>query len=197
MKEINVILYDNFTMLDAFGALEVLSRLENHTIGYYSLQGGVVVSSTGAQILTRPINSAQKCEILLMPGGFGTRSLVESEEFIACLRELAENSLYVLGVCTGSALLAKTGLLDGRQATSNKIAFTWVTSNGENVKWVKSARWVNDGKYYTSSGVSAGIDMALSFVRDVHGEECALKIARVMEYVMDFDNKKDPFAPAT
>ena len=124
----------------------------------------------------------------------GTRPLVKDKAFLARLKEKAEGAEYVLTVCTGSALLAGTGLLDGRKATSNKMAFEWVKSCGEKVLWQPSARWTADGKYYTASGVSAGIDMALGFMWDRFGAEKARTIARNTEYVWNSDPEKDPFA---
>lgn len=82
-----------------------------------------------------------------------------------------------MSVCTGSALLAKTGMLDGKDATTNKRAYNWVIQQNSNIKWIKEARWVQDGNIYTSSGVSAGIDMALGFVADNFGIEKAEEIA--------------------
>jgi transcriptional regulator GlxA family with amidase domain len=99
----------------------------------------------------------------------------------------------VLTVCTGTALLAKTGLLDGRSATSNKRAFDWVCSTGEKVNWVKRARWVVDGKYYTSSGVSAGMDMTLGFLNDLHGNAFAKEVASQVEYRWQQNKEEDDF----
>lgn len=131
--------------------------------------------------------------VSLIPGGMGTRTLVNDVQFINDIKDIAENSDYVLCVCTGSALLAKTGLLDNRNATTNKMAFNWVKSNGINVKWDKNARWVVDGKYYTSAGVSAGIDMALGYVADVHGLDMAIEIANYIEYDWNRNKKDDKF----
>ena len=97
-------------------------------------------------------------------------------------------------VCTGSALLARTGLLDHRPATSNKLAWDWVVQQGPQVQWVRQARWVDDGDILTSSGVSAGIDMALSLIARLHGREMALTSARNMEYIWNEDAENDPFA---
>ena len=88
----------------------------------------------------------------------------------------------MLAVCTGSALLAKAGLLAGRRATTNDLAFDWTASLGRDVHWVRRARWVKDGTIYTSAGVSAGIDMALGFVSDLYGEAEARGICRSMSY---------------
>ena len=124
----------------------------------------------------------------------GTRRLVNDSAFMNALRKAAKESVYCLTVCTGSALLAKTGLLDGMRATSNKRAFDRAVSVNPNVRWQRHARWVSDGKYYSSSCVSAGIDMALGFIRDRSGEEKAREIADSMEYVWNSDPWNDPFA---
>ena len=85
-------------------------------------------------------------------------------------------------------------MLDGRQATSNKRAWQWVTSLSAQVNWVKKARWCADGRFYTSSGVSAGTDMALAFIADRHGEATAEEIAQHIEYRWHNDAGDDPFA---
>lgn len=102
--------------------------------------------------------------------------------FIDMLRRMAEGAEYVLTVCTGAVLLARTGLLDGRAATSNHRAMAWVMEQGGAVRWRPEARYVADGKYYTAAGVSAGIDMALAFVADRFGAPQARAIAQRMEY---------------
>ena len=124
----------------------------------------------------------------------GTRTLVNDARFINEIRSIAEDSEYVLTVCTGSALLAKTGLLDYRNATTNKMAFNWVESNGANVKWDRDARWVVDGKYYTSAGVSAGLDMSPGFVADIHGLDVAMKITDYIEYDWNKNKRDDKFS---
>lgn len=122
------------------------------------------------------------------------RPLVDDGAFCEKLKKLADAATWCLAVCTGSALLARTGLLAGRRATSNKRSFDWVVSVAPDALWQRKARWVVSGKYYTSSGVSAGIDMALGFIADRYGREKALAIARGMEYVWHEDAADDPFA---
>lgn len=119
---------------------------------------------------------------------------MNDSQLLQALKEAVELSNYCLSVCTGSALLAKTGLLDNKKATSNKKAFDWVASVNSSVNWIRSARWVVDGKYYTSSGVSAGIDMALGFIKDRFGEQEAKDIANHIEYIWTEDCSKDVFA---
>ena len=195
MKRVNVILFDDFTTLDALGPAEVLSRLkERFAIEYYSFQGGAVKSSTGSAIETMPMDQIVANDILLIPGGFGTRQLVDDSGFIAALRERANASELVLSVCTGSALLAKAGVLNDKKATSNKMSWDWVVSQAPDVRWIRKARWVVDGKFYTSSGITAGIDMALGFVSDTIGANVAKKIADSLEYIWNADKDIDPFA---
>lgn len=195
MINFNILLFHNFETLDAFGPAEIIGKLSgDYMLGFYSLHGGIVESSQKIQVNTLPLSEINTCGILLIPGGMGTRTLVNDKEFIEQIKSLSEKARYVLTVCTGSALLAKTNLLDGLKATSNKRAFEWACSNGTEVNWVKQARWVNDDKYYTSSGVSAGIDMTLGFIRDIHGLKTAQKIADHIEYIWNANQNKDPFA---
>ena len=184
----NVILFDAFETIDVFGPVEVIGKLDPlYDIEFYSEKGGLVRSSQNVKVYSTPLVEIEEGGVLLIPGGFGTRREVDNEAMIQAIRRIAEKSQFVLTVCTGSALLAKTGLLAGRKATTNKMAFDWVIEQNKKVSWVRKARWVNDDKYYTSSGVSAGIDMALGFVTDRHGMESAERIARGIEYVWNKD----------
>lgn len=100
----------------------------------------------------------------------------------------------VLTVCTGSALLAKTGQLDNHKATSNKSAFDWVSGLNSNVNWIRKARWVVDEKIYTSSGITAGIDMALAFISDKISTNVAEQVSKTLEYIWNSNNEEDLFA---
>ena len=191
-------LFEGFTTMDALGPAEALSRaLEGerkcYEIEYFSATGGLVGSSTNAKIWTRKLSEIAKFDVLLVPGGFAARKLAHNSEFIAALCELARRHEYVIAVCTGSVLLAKTGLLDGMEATSNKLSWQWATSETPSVRWVRAARWCVSGKFYTSSGVSAGIDAALGFIADMHGRDEAQRIARAMEYVCNSDKNAELF----
>jgi transcriptional regulator GlxA family with amidase domain len=98
-----------------------------------------------------------------------------------------------MSVCSGSWILAKAGLLDGRRATSNKVYFKLATQQSDQVQWVSEARWVEDGPIFTSSGVSAGIDMALAVIAALFGEDKAVEIANYTEYVWNKNPDEDPF----
>jgi len=194
-KEIAIIMFEDYETLDVFGPAEIFGRLvEKYTLKFYSLEGGLISNMHGVPIMTEKIETMKsKPKILLIPGGLGTRKEVNNIRLINKIKELSLSSDYVLTVCTGSALLAKSGLLDGKKATSNKRAFLWVSSQGLNVDWDKKARWKIDGKYYTSSGVSAGMDMALGFLADRHGLDFARKVAREIEYNWIEDKDYDNF----
>ena len=187
------LLFDQFESLDLFGPVEIFGGALAASMNYVSMEGGLIRSAQGAQIHTQKAELLPEGSVLLIPGGMGTRPLSKDGAFLARLKELAGSAEYVLTVCTGSALLAAAGILQGVKATSNKFAFEWVKSTG-GAEWVGRARWVRDGKYYTSSGVSAGIDMALGFVADHYGREAAEENARKAEYLWNADAEEDPFA---
>jgi transcriptional regulator GlxA family with amidase domain len=132
-----------------------------------------------------------------VPGGIGTRREAANPALLEYIRAWAAPSSGLqlcMSVCTGAALLAAAGALDGRRATSNKRAFDWVKSVNPRVDWVRSARWVRDGNFVTSSGVSAGADMAVHVLKEVLGAEVAAKAAQYAEYIPATDADKDPFA---
>lgn len=192
---VGVLLFEDFETLDVFGPVEILGRLtELYKINFYSLLGGQIKNMHGISILTEGLAEINNgVDIFLIPGGHGTRKEIDNTLLIDKIREISEMSKFVLTVCTGSALLAKTALLDNRKATSNKRAFDWVMTNGENVNWLKKSRWTVDDKYYTSSGLSAGMDMTLGFLSDLHGIEFARQVAFQIEYNWVEDKDNDNF----
>ena len=193
--EVAVLLFEEFETLDVFGPVEIFGRLNNeYSTRFYSLSGGNISNSHGVTLFTRKLEEIKGgVDIFLIPGGYGTRKEVANEALIKLLREISEASRYVLTVCIGTALQARTGLLDGKKATTNKIAFDWVVTNGKKVNWIRKARWVVDEKYYTSSGVSAGMDMTLDFLKDRHGITLARQVAEQIEYGWTEDSTHDPF----
>lgn len=192
--KVAVWLFDGYETLDAMGPVEFFGHAPDAVLHFVSLAGGLVASRQGFAVQTEALGSLAKGAVLLVPGGQGTRALVGDAGFLQALREAAGQAAYVLSVCTGSALLAAAGLLDGRRATGNKKAFAWTRSVRPQVDWQSRARWVRDGKFYTSSGVSAGMDMTLGFIDDHFGEEEAQRIARHCEYCRSQDAGDDPFA---
>lgn len=192
---LNILLFDDFETLDVFGPVEVFGNLpDDYVIRYLSRDGGLIKSRHGVEVATEPMGRFSEDGILFIPGGYGTRPLVEDESYISMVRDLCEMSSYCLTVCTGSAILARTGLIKDLKATSNKLSFDWVVSVDPEVKWLEKARWAVDGKYWTSSGVSAGIDMSLAFVEHLNGRSEADRVSRFMEYIWNEDMEDDPFS---
>jgi putative intracellular protease/amidase len=193
---IAILLFEDFETLDVFGPVEIFGRIKDHyLINFYSESGGLVKNNHGVAIQTEKLeNIKNDTGIFLIPGGYGTRREVDNHQLIDKIKEISRVSNFVLTVCTGTSLLAKTGLLDGKRATSNKRAFDWVITHGEKVNWIRKARWIKDEKFYTSAGVSAGMDMTLGFLSDIHGIEFARKIAFEIEYNWVEDMKEDAFS---
>ncbi|KAF3388999.1 Isonitrile hydratase [Penicillium rolfsii] len=203
---IGVILYPGFQALDAFGPLDcinVLSRTESMTLSLLSstlspisTQSPDIPSTAGQSILpTHTYATAPPLDVLLVPGGRGSRgSSTPVTEAIAFIQTVYPSLKYLITVCTGSGLVARSGLLDGRRATTNKMAWREMSELRPEVEWVGKARWVVDGNIWTSSGVSAGIDVTLAWIGEVYGEEKAREIANWIEYSRHEDPEVDPFA---
>jgi len=194
-KTLAIVLFPRFETLDVFGPVEMWGRLNDYKIVTVSEHGGNVSSAQGIDTVTDySFEDAPQFDIIMIPGGMGTRTEVNNPVMLDFLRKQDEGTEYTTSVCTGSAVLAKAGLLDGKKATSNKMAWTFVTSQDDDVLWQPSARWVEDGKYVTSSGISAGIDMAIALIEDIEGREKAENVATVAEYLWNDDPSDDPFA---
>jgi transcriptional regulator GlxA family with amidase domain len=197
---IGALLFPGFELLDIYGPLEMfgmLGRVADMRVEIVMLaeRAGSVASAQGpGGVADVTIFEAWTCDVLLVPGGPGARREVDNPALLEALRGQAERSRWVASICTGAALLARAGLLDGLRATSNKTAFDWVRSQGPQVTWVREARWVRDGRIYTSSGVSAGMDMALGLIADEFGRDLSLRVARGAEYIWNEDAGSDPFA---
>ena len=193
---VDILLFDKFETLDVFGPVEILGRLPDiFKLNFISVNGGIVESSQNVRVETNLYTNENDIEkILLVPGGSGTREKVKDNNFLNFIKNIADQSKYIISICTGSALLAKTGILNGKRATTNKKEFKWVTEQGKDVLWVKEARWIRDAEIYTSSGVSAGIDMSLGFIEDLIGKEKALEICKSIEYFWNENSEYDPFS---
>jgi len=195
MQTLTALVFDNFETLDLFGPIEMFGCLPEHfRIQFASITGGVIHNHHGVMLQTIAIAELEhQTDILLIVGGKGTRQVIEDSQFLQTLIRLSDSADWVLSVCTGSALLAKAHILDGKRATSNKLAWQWVIEQSNKVDWVQQARWVVDGKFYTSSGVSAGMDMTLGFIADRHDIATARQIANYTEYRWQQDSQLDDF----
>lgn len=197
-KTIGVVLYRGFEVLDVYGPVEMWGNVNEYKIVTVAEEAGPVTSSQGTKSVAEySFSDCPQVDVLLVPGGMGTLIEVNNEALLAFLKKQHEQTELTTSVCSGSWLLAKAGILDGLRATSNKLYFKQATTISDKVEWTPDARWVEDGKVITSSGVSAGMDMALHVIRKLKGEAEAEKIARWTEYVWNRDPGNDPFAVST
>jgi transcriptional regulator GlxA family with amidase domain len=152
-----------------------------------------------ATVATHTFENAPPLDVIIVPGGGGLDKYeldnnTQIEDFLVSRNE---STPYILSVCTGAVTLAKSGLLSGKRATTNKAAYPYVTDpkHGDDIQWVPSARWVVDGKFWTSSGVAAGMDMMYAFLKHIYGEEEWVDwVLNLIEYVPHTDPHWDPFA---
>jgi transcriptional regulator GlxA family with amidase domain len=195
-RQIAVVVFEGFELLDVFGPLEMFGVLPDHfRITLIGPASGPVRSAQGPNAIAQhSYRDAPPAEVVLVPGGIGTRRLVTDQEFLEWLAQWASSAELITSVCTGSALLAAAGLLDGYRATSNKRAFAWAREQGPDVDWVAQARWVEDRNRWTSSGVAAGMDMSLALIARLHGDRLAESVADGVELEWHRDPALDPFA---
>ncbi|OUR62277.1 dimethyladenosine transferase [Colwellia sp. 39_35_sub15_T18] len=196
---VTTLLFEGFELLDVFGPLEMFGFAnvlkDNLELKFVSENGLPVKSSAGpASVVDYSFSDVIHSDILVIPGGAGTRIEVSNKALVNWLGHQCKKTKIISSVCTGAALLAKTGVLDNVSATTNKMAFKWVTSINSKVDWVPEARWVESNNIYTSSGVSAGMDMTLSIIAKLYGQEVAMQVANGTEYEWHQDASYDPFS---
>ncbi|QFR01462.1 DJ-1/PfpI family protein [Streptomyces phaeolivaceus] len=178
---IAIVLFDRFTALDAVGPYEMLVRLPDAELVFVAEESGPVRSDTGALALTadRTLAEVPDPDILVVPGGPGQLDQMENETLLAWLRAADRTSAWTTSVCTGSLLLASAGLLEGRRATTHWLGLEYLKRFGAEPT---GERVVIDGKYVTAAGVSAGIDMGLTLVGRIAGDEHARAVQLLTEY---------------
>jgi putative intracellular protease/amidase len=194
-RTLGAVLYPGFELLDLHGPLEMFGSLGPELRIVTVAEGaGPVASFQGPRtVADHAFADCPALDLILVPGGFGTVAQLGSAALLDFLRARAPRAEVTMSVCSGSALLARAGLLDGRRATSNKQFFDLARGQGAKVEWVAQARWVEDGPFATSSGVSAGMDMALGVIARLFGKERAQEIADLTEYEWHSDPTRDPF----
>jgi transcriptional regulator GlxA family with amidase domain len=186
VMKIVILLFDNYTALDIVGPYEVFNKLPNSKIYLVGFEKKEYKDTYGLKISAdNSIDEISEADILLIPGGFGIDNLLENEKVLDWIRKISSTTKWTVSVCSGSLLLAQTGLLDGKNCTTH-----WRRKEQLqrfNVT-VKNERYIQDGKFITSAGVSAGIDMALYLVSKIAGDQTAMMFQLAMEY-----DPKPPF----
>ncbi|MFE9310989.1 DJ-1/PfpI family protein [Streptomyces sp. NPDC088353] len=179
--QIAIVLFDRFTALDAVGPYETLGRLPGARTVFVAERTGPVRTETGHLALTadRTLDEVTDPGIVVVPGGPGQSEQMENETLLDWLRTADATSTWTTSVCTGSLLLAAAGLLDGRRATSHWLALDQLRRFGAEPT---GERVVFDGKYVTAAGVSSGIDMGLTLLGRIAGDEHAQAVQLLTEY---------------
>ena len=194
-RTLGAILFEDFELLDLYGPLEMFGCVGPELrIAMIAENAGPVGSAQGPKsVADYSFDNAPDIQLLLLPGGIGTFEQATNFAMLDFLRNNAGIET-VMSVCSGSGVLAHAGLLDHRKATSNKLFFDAITADMPEVDWQRTARWVEDGNIFTSSGVSAGTDMALAVIAKLYGESRAREVAIMTEYGWQSDAANDPFA---
>lgn len=207
---LGVVIFPGFALLDLAGPMQFFNQLSalkpfqlsviaktmdpvttippNHTEpdSKYSRIGELLLP-------THTFDNAPDLDVLLVPGGLGMRDETILNETASFIQKRYSSLKYLLSVCTGSLIIAATGILDGRKATSNKRAWSF-TMGRKSVHWVPKARWVVDGNIWSSSGVAAGMDMTYAFISKVFSSDIAKILADTMEYEPHTNPDWDPFS---
>ena len=179
--KIAIPIFDRVTALDAVGPYEVLSRLPGAEVVFVSFEPGLQRTDTRMLALNADyaLDDMPEPDVVLVPGGFGTRALMHDERMLSWLRHAHETTTWTTSVCTGALLLAAAGLLDGLDATTYWSVRDMLAEFGARPV---AERFVEQGKIITAAGVSAGIDMALHLSARIAGPEVAQAIQLGIEY---------------
>lgn len=199
-RTVGILLFDDVEVLDAFGPFEVFSvaRTDDPDDTGGKLFRVVTIARTTAPIRTRGdlmvvphhgFEDHPPLDILLVPGGFGTRHAVNDPDIIGWIRRHSAQAELRTSVCTGAFFYAQIGLLDGKAATTHWGSIDRLRNGFSAIDVQEDVRFVDEGSVITSAGISAGIDMALHVVARLHGQEIAELTARYMEY--DWRPKND------
>jgi putative intracellular protease/amidase len=174
-------IFDGLTALDAVGPYEVLSRLPGATVHFIAATPGPKRTETSmlALLADEALDELPDPEVIVVPGGYGTRALMSDETMLGWLRHAHAGSQWTTSVCTGSLLLAAAGILDGLEATTHWMVLETLREYGATPV---SRRVVQQGKVITAAGVSSGIDMALTLAALIAGEQYAQAIQLGIEY---------------
>jgi transcriptional regulator GlxA family with amidase domain len=192
--KVGILVFPEFEVLDVMGPFEVLSvvRLDPgrrrevpspYEVRLVGVETGTVVASGGLKVVPDcSIADAPTLDLLIVPGGWGVRPLLDRPEVVSWVEEVGRAVPTLASVCTGSMLLARAGLLDGLRATTHWAVLDEFQARFPVVRVVRELHVVEQGRIWTSAGIAAGIDLALRLVARDHGEAVARETARYMEY---------------
>lgn len=188
---VNIVLFDDFDMLDAFGPAQIFGMAPQHFyLNYLSVKGGIINSSNGAKVWTEFLIPQEVEDILVIPGGKGARKLVNLEpESLEIIKHSAEMADRCLLIGNGSGILEQTGLLFHRKIVDYNLEENWKTAFTAGITRIPDIKWMADGKFYSCNSSTSSIDMALGVVADVVDIDIAEKIAHRLGYDWDADSE--------
>jgi transcriptional regulator GlxA family with amidase domain len=201
-KRVGIVVFPDVEVLDFCGPFEVFSvtRLDEakrreepspFEVMLVAEKPGPVLTTGGMKVIPdHTLESCPKLDILVVPGGWGTRGEIQNGKLVGWIGERAKQVETLTSVCTGSLLLGQAGLLDGRRATTHWGALDLMRRLFPAIKVEDKLHVVEEGNVLTSAGISAGIDMALRVVARYHGDGVARNTARAMEYRFTDDNSR-------
>lgn len=170
IKTIGILVYDGFFTLDAVGPMSVLSELLGTKVFFVGKKKGLVENYQMKIQVDTTIQEVGQLDVLIVPGGYtDTYKMTQDQEVLDWIKMIDENSKITASVCTGSWILGAAGLLEGKNATTHWYYKAREVLESHGAKF-KEARYVVDGKYWTSAGVSAGMDMSLAMIKEIRGE---------------------------
>ena len=184
-----ILLFDEIEVLDFAGPFEVFAvtdELSNHQrfrVVTVAPEQRAIRARNGLSV--NPDHALADCprpDILIVPGGFGTRALLNNQPVLDWIKAIHTTAEIVASVCTGSIVLGRAGLLDGLKATTHHECFELLRTHAPRTTIVETDRFLDNGRILTAAGISAGIDMSLHLVARLHGAAVAEKTARYMEY---------------
>lgn len=189
MPTIGLFVFEGAEELDFVGPWEVFAMWaqefpdDDVTPLLIAREAGPVRCAKGMRVLPdRTWHDAPPLDVLVYPGGIGTRAHLGDPDVAAWLGGLRQSGALMTSVCTGSLVYADTGILDGRSATTHWVALDLLASLGTDIDVLPDARFVDTGDVVTASGVSAGIDMALHLVARLASEDTARAVRRHIQY---------------
>lgn len=187
-RYVGIVLFPDFEDLDAIGPREALTMMAKGSGGEWEVvlvseNGQPVTSFLGTRYMVdHSFESCPQLDVVLVPGGLGTRAQMENEKQIEFLRRQGRQAAWVTSVCTGALVLHRAGFLEGKRATTHWGAITELQNLGGDTTVVSDERWVHDGNVITAAGVSAGIDMSLYLISLLKDIPTARRVQQMMEY---------------
>ena len=185
---VNVFLFDDFEVMDAFGPVQIFGCVPEHFyIRFISLRGGLITGKQGIKVWTEPLNPIEIEDIFLIPGGKGVKSFLhtEGDKGQQMLKQAVEEAAFCVMVQNASAMLVRTGLLFHRQVADYAYDENWKRMFTVGINYISRENWISDGKYYSSSTTTAAMDMALGLISDMLDIDIAEKIAEEIGYEWD------------